>query len=492
MSRPNILFLMTDQQRYDSMGCYGVDFAHTPNLDRLAEGGALFERCYVNNPICTPSRACMMTGKHLPGHGVYQLYDNLPKNEVMFTEHLQDFGYKTALFGKLHVSSAHEEAETRHPHDGFDVYEPCREGCMHMESTHQAYARWLEANHPEFYSELLEKGRGLLHPPQEVHLSHWAAERTIAYLQEHADEEDAQPFFCKMSIFEPHNPYEHYPKELSALVNPDAIPAPQHARTGDPDEPKDINRERARNHLRDIADLDAEGIRHMRHGYHASVAYSDLEFGRVLYTLEELGLADNTLVIFTSDHGDMLGDHDLLVKGAFFYEANVRVPLLMRWPERFSGGHRVSGLVQLHDLAATVLDAGGMAAEDIATVMPDAESLLPLVGGDLESVHEEAVCCYRNSGIMRGGTYWDPAIDATMLFDGRYKLNLWHDPLDTSAETEGELFDLESDPREETNLWSAPDVQEVKARLTERLLAWVSAREQRPGSWGGETLVKTT
>ena len=103
ITQPNILLLMTDQQRYDSLGCYGAHWVQTPNLDRLAEEGVLFENCYVNNTICTPSRASLLTGKHLPGHGVYKLHDILPKDEILFTKRLQQAGYRTALFGKLHV-----------------------------------------------------------------------------------------------------------------------------------------------------------------------------------------------------------------------------------------------------------------------------------------------------------------------------------------------------------------------------------------------------
>jgi arylsulfatase A-like enzyme len=122
-SQPNILLIMTDQQRFDSLGCYGCDAVNTPNLDRLAAEGVLFENCVVANPVCTPSRASIWTGKDLPGHGVMRLYDNLHEDEVLFPVHLQQLGYRTGLFGKLHVSSMLAESRGRHPHDGFDAYE---------------------------------------------------------------------------------------------------------------------------------------------------------------------------------------------------------------------------------------------------------------------------------------------------------------------------------------------------------------------------------
>ena len=483
VGRPNILVLMTDQQRYDSLGCYGVSFSHTPNLDGLAAEGVVFERCYVNNPICTPSRASLFTGKHLPEHGVYRLYDNLPEDEVLFTERLQEAGYRTALFGKLHVSSVHYESHVRHPHDGFDVYEQCHEGSLNMGTPYQAYSHWLKEKDPAFYERLAREKRGVLHVPRELHMTYWAAERTIDFLRSHR-QSSAAPFFCMMSVFEPHNPYEHYPKEMGALVDADAIPEPAPPpREGEAARPAEIERAARESYLGAFDSYSREDLRKMRHGYYASVAYGDLEFGRVLKVLEEEGYAENTLVIFLSDHGDMLGDHGLLVKGAFFYEANVRVPLLMRWPKRFKGRLRVPALVQPHDLAATVLSAAGVDAGKIAQVMPDARNLLELVDGSAEAVHEDVVCCYRNSGNAKGRVYWDPPVHATMILDGRYKLNVWHG---TDEGLQGELYDLEQDPGERHNLYEAPEMREVRLRLTGRLLGWLAQRERSLGSRGGD------
>ncbi len=488
-TRPNILLLMTDQQRFDSLGCYGVPYANTPNLDRLASQGVVFERCYVNNPICTPSRASMMTGKHLPEHGVYRLYDHLPAEEVLFTERLRQLGYTTALFGKLHVSSTKTEPYERHPHDGFDVYEPCNEGCLQMDAPYQAYARWLEERDSAFYQKLKVEGRNLLHPPRERHMTYWAAERTIEYLKNRAnDESDDRPFFCMMSIFEPHNPYEHFPREMGDLVDAAAIPDPVPRGRNVEEEPPDIDRERHASYLGDIDSLSPEAIRTMRHGYHSAVAYSDLEFGRVLDTLEAEGLADNTLVLFTSDHGDMLGDHELLVKGAFFYDANVRVPLLMRWPGRIPAG-RIPALVQLHDIAATVLSAAGLPREEVAEVMPDARNLLELAIGGEAQVHDVAVCCYRNSGISTGHQYWDPPIHATMVYDGRFKLNVWHYDEADDERPGIELYDTAEDPAELHNRVSDRALTDVRLRLTERLTQWLATRERTFESRGGQTRV---
>jgi arylsulfatase A-like enzyme len=229
-----------------------------------------------------------------------------------------------------------------------------------------------------------------------------------------------------------------------------------------------------------------EQIRRMRTGYLASIALFDLEVGRVLAALDEKGIADNTLVLFTSDHGDMLGDHRLLVKGAFFYDPGVRVPLLIRWPNAFQGGRRIRQVVQPHDLAATALAAAGWKRGDIDEAMPESQSLLPACGGAGAQLRNSAICCYRNSGIFDDGNYADPPIHATMLREERYKLNIYHSPLTASGNVEGELYDMAEDPSELRNLWEDKQSASIRQRMSDRLLAWLSRQEQRLGARGGE------
>lgn len=483
MSLPNILLIMTDQQRFDSLGCYGFEAANTPNLDGLAADGVVFEHCYVNNPICTPSRASLMTGKHLTGHGVYRLFDILSPDQVLFTEYLQALSYTTALFGKLHVSSNGHEANQRHPHDGFDVYEWTNEGPSQWNSQFHGYRQWMEKVDPAFGERLRQEGRGVKHHPREVHFSHWAAERTIDFINR---QDGDRPFFAMMSIFDPHNPYDLYPLDCVDRVDRAQVPPPDFTDVDENNVPADVRREMADNYYGRYEDFTSEQIAEIRWGYHTAVAYADEEIGRVLDALAAKGLAQNTLVIFCSDHGDMLGDRRLFVKGAFFYEANVHVPLLMRWPARFAAGRRVQALVQLNDLAATILDAAGAPAADRAAWMPDSASLLPLAEGSAERVRDHAVTLYRNSGRTHNG-YYDPPINGTMYRDERYKLTLFHASPDAVGGPEGELFDMEADPGERVNLWSDPAYAGIRAQLTGRLVDWLVAQER--GSWGGENLL---
>lgn len=480
---PSILLIMTDQQRYDSLGCYGANWVQTPHLDRLASEGVLFENCYVNNPICTPSRASLLTGKHLPGHGVHKLHDILPEDEVLLPKHLQQLGYITALFGKLHVSGRLYEANQRHPNDGFDMYEWCLEASIHLDSEFNGYSHWLQKEHPAFYRELKEKGRKLLHVPQECHFTHWAAERSIDFLKHH---DQSQPFFCMMSVFDPHNPYEDYPLEMRERVDLTKMPEPLF-RDDSENRPLGIRQEMHHSYLGDIDQLTAEDFQKMRLGYFASIALIDQEVGRVLAALEDTGLVDNTIVIFTSDHGDMLGDHNLLVKGAFFYDACTKVPLIMRWPHS-QHSQRTSALVQLHDLAATILNAAGMSPEEIQARMPDSQNLAPLLHDDATPLHDAVVCCYRNTGISDQGVYWNPPIHATMLRDERYKLNVYHAAPHANRPTEGELYDMQTDPQELRNLWRHPDYGGIRQHMTELLVDWLVQQELSTGSRGGEAL----
>ncbi len=159
----------------------------------------------------------------------------------------------------------------------------------------------------------------------------------------------------------------------------------------------------------------------------------------------------------------------------------------MRWPEGFAGGTRITGLAQLHDLAATVLAAAGCATDELDDLMPDARSLLPLAQGREARVHDHAICCYRNSGITTDRAYWDPPIHATMIRDERYKLNVWHDPDGTRGEPQGELYDMQRDPNELQNLWSDPGHEAVRLGLMGRMMDWLAVRERAHGSRGGES-----
>ncbi|WP_163272154.1 sulfatase family protein [Chelativorans alearense] len=439
MKRPNILMIMTDQQRRDTLGAYGCDWIPTPNLDRLAASGTAFTRATVDNPICTPSRASIFTGKMVPDHSVYRVHDNLPDDEVLFTERLRlEAGYRTALFGKLHVSSRLAEERRRHPNDGFEIYEWCLEPSVGMDSRFNGYVAWLRANAPDFLATLKANKRGELHHPEAVHMSKWAADRTIDFIT--GAEDDDRPFFCLMSLFDPHDPYQDHPLSMRPLIDEARIPAPIARRAA----PDCVRREQEGSYLGRSADFTAAEVHQIRLGYAASIAFADQQIGRVLDALDQAGLAENTLVIFMSDHGDQLGDHGLFVKGVALYEPTVGVPLLLRWPGQVPSGAQCGALAQGRDIAATCLAAAGL---DTAAHCPDSEDLAAMAQRG-KAARQAAICAYRNSGVDNQGQFWDPPMLSTMARNERFKLALYA----SDDKTEVELFDLESDPGEQHNI----------------------------------------
>jgi len=468
---PNILVIMTDQQRSDSLGCYGADWVQTPNLDALAAGGTRFRTCTVNNSICTPSRASIFTGKELPGHGVYRLHDRLPDSETLFPERLRtEAGYRTALFGKLHVSGrAIEEAEL-HPRDGFEVYEWCLESCVSMDSRFNGYVSWLRDRDPAFLADLRARQRQVKHHPEAVHFTRWAAERTIDYIRERARRNEH--FLCVMSLFDPHNPYEDYPLSMADRVDRARIPDPIPRETL----PACARREREGSYLG--AGFDPEALREMRFGYGASIAFADQEIGRVLAALDEAGIADDTLVIFLSDHGDSLGDHGLMVKGVALYEPAINVPLIVRWPGHVPAGHSATALAQAHDIARTCCAAAGL---DPVRDGPfdTGENLVDLASGP--ATRRVAVTAYRNSGINRDNAYWSPPMLATSVRGPQEKLIAYS----SGGATEYEFFDLAADPREEVNRFGDPDCLGRTLDLFQELAGWLQREAEFAGSRGG-------
>ena len=488
--KPNIVLIMTDQQRWDSLGCYGCEAIETPNLDRLAREGARYDRCYVSSPICTPSRASLMTGKPVPAHGVERLYDVLSSDQDLFPVHLQAQGYQTALFGKLHVSAIRHELANRRSNDGFDVYEWCPEPSLLMDDPGQAYGQWLKESHPDFYQRLLSEGRQVKDVPQECHMTHWAASRTVEYIQ---SSDTDRPFFCKMSVFDPHDPYQDYPRAFRDLVDAEKISAPIRDSVPLSHLPKAVQREHAHGYMLSgpkkgpswggqaaqvaVEEPTAEALAHHyrseriqqdRIDYLASIALLDAEVGRVLDALDTKGISENTLVIFCSDHGDMLGDHQLLAKGAYFYEPSVRVPLLLRWPNRIEAGSVSNQPVQLHDLSATILAASGLGPELVPGMMPDSIDLLSTEVAD----RAYSVCVYHGTGICDTGKYFDPPIFGAMLCDADYKLIVYFEDSRLDEIVEGQLFDLNQDPDERANLWDKGAHRALQNRMTGDLLDW--------------------
>ncbi|MBI1295778.1 sulfatase-like hydrolase/transferase [bacterium] len=476
-SRPNILFICTDQQRFDSLGCYGNVHVQTPTIDKLAEDGVLFEQCYVQSPVCSPSRASLLTGQYVHAHGLWANGVALPDHAQIFSKALADDGYDCGLIGKWHQAACFQGRTEPRRDDGFRFFQWAHDP-THGSPENQ-YHRWLETEHPELYAEAIRHGTGRQgHKtvpfdtmPTEAHYSHWVAEKSIEFLED--ERNDDTPFFLWVNFFDPHHPFIA-PQEYLDRYDPSMLPAPV-GYPGELESKPEIQRQASQKsyggHASGFTEHAAAEIQEIIAAYYAMMSLIDDEVARILARLQALGLDENTLVIFTSDHGEMLGDHQLLLKGPMLYEAAVRVPLILRWPGHLPAGERRDDLVQWIDLNPTMLDAAGV------DPLPgnQAQSLLPLARGDEDaSSRGWALCEYRDSGHP-----YQPPVHTTMLRTGQYKLIVNHGAPATARPREGELYDLAADPNELRNLWADPAHREVRTELQEMLLDVLVATEDR-------------
>ena len=476
-ARPNILFICTDQQRFDSLGCYGNEHAITPTLDRLAKDGVLFEQCYVQSPVCSPSRASLLTGRYVHGHGLWANGASLPEHLPLFPKALAEAGYDCGLVGKWHLSACYAGRTEPRLDDGFRVFQWAHDPTHG--SPQNAYHRWLEENHPDLYARAISNGPGRpAHEPvlfdtmpAETHYSHWVGERAIDFVQ--APREEDEPFFLWANFFDPHHPFVA-PQEYLDRFDADSLPAPvgsAHDLATKPDVLTEAHLKSYAGAARGFAEYTPEEIRAIVAANYAMVSLIDDEVGRILAALAATGQDRNTLVIFTSDHGEMQGDHGILLKGPMMYEGAVRVPLILRWPGVLPEGRRVDALVQWLDLNATMLQAAGLPP----VAGDQGASLLPLARGDADA-HQRgwALCEYRDSGHP-----YQPPVHTTMLRSGPYKLIVFHGEPATGRTRTGELYDLEADPAEIDNLWDSAGHASIRIALQEQLLDLLVATEDR-------------
>lgn len=494
MRRPNILLVTSDQQHAGLLGCLNPE-VRTPHLDQLASEGTLFTRAYCPNPTCTPSRASIITGQYPSQHGAYSLGTKLPETVPTLGDALQRHGYATSLIGKAHFQPLKGTPEYpslesypllqdldfwrgfHGPFYGFQHVELARN---HADEAHvgQHYALWLESKGATDWRRYFQPPtgttpaqRGRWNIPEELHYNTWITERTNARLAQHAERDE--PFFLWASFFDPHPPYLA-PAPYDTMFDPRqvAVPGvtagehdgnPPHFRKTQETQP-DFSAWRddpqghpflhgCKSHLVPREQL-AENIAF----YYGMMALLDQGVGRILAQLAQLDLADDTLVVFTSDHGHFYGQHGLTAKGPFHYEDVVRVPFIVRWPGRVSAGRRSSALQSLVDLAPTFLAATG------APVPPT------MSGRDQTPVWLGAQASARDHVLVEN-RHQPTTLQLHTYIDERYKLTAYR------GETFGELFDLAADPAELVNLWNDPAAQSLKIALLQKLITAEMAKE---------------
>ena len=469
--RPNILLLCTDQQRFDAVGCYGNEEIDTPNLDRLASQSVVFENCYVQNPVCSPSRASLMTGKYVAAHGLHSNGVDLPAGQELFSRRLADSGYDCGLVGKFHLAACKNGRSEPRQDDGMRVFRWAHD--PYKGSSENGYHRWLQASYPDLYAAAMDASDPETTwdtMPTHAHYSRWIGNETIDFLQ--SSRKADKPFFFVTNFFDPHHGFGA-PQEYVDRYDPQSLSRPvtkDRELESAPPILTEASRASYAGHARGFTDYSEQELQETKAAYYAMITLIDDEVGRILDALEEACLAENTLVVFTSDHGEMLGDHQLMLKGPFMYDCAVRVPLIMRWPDRIEPGRR-SNLVQWVDLAPTFLQVAG----EQVPAQYQGDSLIRLLDGeDVPEWRDWALCQYRDSGHS-----YEPEVHVTMIRHDQWKLIVHHGPPVTARARTGQLFDMVSDPQELDNRWDDPEYHEQRTLLQELLLDVLVATEDR-------------
>ena len=475
--QPNILWLCTDQQRWDTLGVYGNTFVDTPNIDQLARDGVVFEHCYAQSPVCTPSRASFLTGRYPRTNRCRQNGQSLPDDEVLVTKLLADnrgpdgtpirpaphSGYVGGLSGKFHLAPCHPSVspgtEARHD-DGYSAFHWSHHPAADWPTNE--YAQWLDAQGITLEQTPFQGSRHVYTTATpETSQTAWCADKAIDFIERNQDGES--PWFFSVNFYDPHHAFDPplaYLERYAPLL--DTIPQPNYVEGELDDKPvfQQIDHRNAYNTpgLYPFVEMDERDHATIRAAYWAMVDQIDAHVGRIMAALRASGQLENTLVIFTSDHGEMLGDHGIYLKGPYFYDPAVRVPLIVSWPGTIEGGRRSNALVELLDLAPTLLEAAGL--ESYAGMQ--GRSLLPLLRGEAP-LHEHApdvYCEYLNAMPWHSA----PAPYATMLRTYEFKIVSMHG-LDG-----GELYDLSNDPDETVNCWYDPAYRDVRLEMLKRLV----------------------
>ena len=449
--QPNILWICTDQQRYDTIGALGNKYVDTPNIDRLVGDGIAFTHAYCQSPICTPSRASFLTGMYPSTvHSTRNGNSMFNEEQILVTKYLADAGYDCGLIGKLHLASAFGRIEPR-TDDGYSFWEYSHAPRDDWPKGH-GYADWVRKK-GSILGDLIKNSDGV---PPELHQTTWCAEKTIEFIRK----QRTGPWMASVNIYDPHPPFNP-PSCYRDKFDPEKMPGPLFR---DSDlkqqmalEKIDFQSKVRRPNKLDIRDpkfpergRSAEG-RQLQAAYYAMIKLIDDQVGNIIEALENDGVRDNTVIIFTSDHGEMLGDHGLIQKGCRFYEGLVRVPLIISWPERFLKDVQSDALVELIDKAPTILELAGV---DIPSRM-QGRSLLPILYGEkpLDKHRDHVRCEYYDALAEPDNSF------ATMFRNERYKLVVYH------GHDVGELYDLQEDPEEFENMWSEPEAQPLKLDL---------------------------
>jgi choline-sulfatase len=441
--QPNILLIQADQMQARALPCYGNPLVQTPHMDSLAEDGVIFENAYCNNPICAPSRFSMLAGQHTSR---IQAYDNGAEfsSEIPTMAHyLRDAGYQTCLSGKMHFVGAdqlhgYEERLTT------DVY-PSDFGWTPDWTKHEERIDWWYHNMDSVIEACPCERTNQIDFDDEVGF------QAVRKIYDIARSKDDRPFFLTVSFTNPHDPYA-CPAEHWHRYDHDSIDMPRIGYV--PDEEMDPHSIRLRKAYLQAADtVTQEEVRNARHAYYGQISYVDDKIGGLLKALQDTGLTDDTVIILTADHGDMLGEKGLWYKMSFF-EDSVRVPLVVKIPDSYPG-KRIEAPVSLVDLLPTLLDISHSPHRAYQAAALDGSSLMPLIKGEAVDPDRPVISEFFAEGSMA---------PCFMVRKGKYKFIC-------SRPDPDQLFDLETNPDETRNLAGMQEYGNVCRELKDLILA---------------------
>jgi arylsulfatase len=468
--QPNVVFVMTDQQRFDTIAALGYEHALTPNLDRLVREGTAFTRTYVTAPSCAPSRASLFMGLYPHTSGVLRNDD--PWNHS-WVEQLADAGYRCVNVGKMHTYPYETSVgfHERHVVENKDRSNPKLP--FYLDQWDKAfYARGLVKPDrrtvyramPDYDDRL---GAFVWGAPDDLHADNFVGGLASHWLDTYPGDE---PFFLQVGFPGPHPPYDPTAEHLAKFEGV-RMPAPVMTDADIEAQPFAL-KELRRDHL----EIDHDGIVHLEHPtdeqtqrqrrhYMANVSMIDEQVGLLIEALERRGVLDDTVIVFTSDHGDCLNDHGHSQKWSM-YEPSVRVPAIL-WGPGIAAGQQVDGLTALMDLGPTVLELAGIEPPE----WMEAESLVPALRGDAWTGRDFAFSEHARDVILFGTELM------TMVRDDRYKLVEFIDHED------GQLFDLDDDPQEERSLWDSAEHAGIRTHLSGVIARWRAESALHTATW---------
>jgi arylsulfatase A-like enzyme len=451
-SRPNIVLIMTDQQRFDTIAAWGNEHMITPNMDRLAAESVSFRQAYCPGATCIASRAAIFTGMYPHNTGVYT-FQHWAAHRV-WVQDLNDAGYHCVNMGKMHYSPRDVPGGF---HERVIVENPTNTTAA-MGGADDDWGRFLRLNgqeRPNFRNKTdptwMQKYQGVpWHLEERFHSDVFIGDSASAWVHAY---QGKQPFFLQVGLTGPHEPWDPLPRHLDLYAGrelPKAVlregelaeKPPQHAAH------QRMHAETSHESCIDLRGAGDAEIDHMRRHYYAKITTVDEQVGKLLAALEARGFLDNSLVIFCSDHGELLGDHNLAYKW-LVYDPIVHIPLMIKLPAGAPAPAtaRVDDLVSLIDLGPTILEAAGIDVPDYL----EGRSLLPYLEGE-RTEPRHAVYCEDNYQIM--------------LRTETHKLVYY------IGQEMGDLYDLAQDPHELWNRWDDPDYGAVKTQLLHDLMAW--------------------